>query len=171
MLVSNNALAASVLELTARAAEELFAAYGVTMRAQEGEFVESDVQVFSGAMGFVGRNLRGSCLLVVSEGPLLASCAGGGNVRDWVGELTNQLVGRLKAKLLALGVEVALSTPIILSGVRLRPVPRAALSPRTLRAANGEIVVWVEVESTPDFSLSAEPVEPPSNVEGDIVLF
>merc|ERR1712146_853533 len=38
---------------------------------------------------------------------------------DWIGELANQLLGRLKNKLLSWNVEVALSTPVLVHGAQL----------------------------------------------------
>jgi CheY-specific phosphatase CheX len=37
--------------------------------------------------------------------------------RDWAGELANQVLGRIRNQLLRYGVDVALSTPIVLGGM------------------------------------------------------
>ena len=91
-------------------------------------------------------------------------------MRDWVGELTNQLVGRLKSKLLARGIEIALTTPIVLSGVRLKPLPRGRLEPAVMHAKSGPILIWTEVESDADFAFGAE--QPGlTGHEGAVLLF
>ena len=62
---------------------------------------ESDEVMFSGVMGFVGDSVRGTCLLAAPQGTVQAAAPKDAGARDWVGELANQLVGRLKAKLMA----------------------------------------------------------------------
>jgi hypothetical protein len=159
--------------LGSNACVELFDAYGVELeRLQSGEtaFRASDECVMSGVIGFVGKNVRGTCLLAGNDAPLEASCPPGGQLRDWVGELANQLVGRLKRKLLARGVEVALTTPLVLSGVRLQPLPRGKLTPTVFSTSSGDVMVWIEVEVDQEFSLGDERAHD-EVAEGALVLF
>src|SRR5262245_26937283 len=96
-----------ISEFGAAACVELFGAYGLELRASPATSARSEERHLSGSIGFVGRHLRGTGLLAAAERPLAASCPEqGGALRDWVSELTNQFVGRLKTKLLARGVEV-----------------------------------------------------------------
>jgi hypothetical protein len=152
---------------------ELFGAYGVSLgpaQPHEAAFAHSGARVMSGVIGFVGTHLRGSCLLAGTDAPLEASCPAGGQLRDWVGELANQLVGRLKRKLLARGVTVAVTTPIVLSGVRVEPLPLGRLEPTVFSTAHGNVMVWVEVDVDHDFSLGTERThEVPT--EGALFLF
>ena len=110
-------------------------------------------------------------MLVGHDAPILASCPEGGRCRDWIGELTNQLAGRVKAKILGYGVEVQLSTPVGLSGVALRPLPRTELEPASYSAHGGEVVVWVEIDSDPAFSLGLGEAPAARRAEGEVVLF
>ncbi|MGC4093428.1 MAG: hypothetical protein QM756_37140 [Polyangiaceae bacterium] len=170
MLAENDTVSARVGVLAAVACQELFEAYDVKLVQNAPSPDNSDVQMMSGVMGFVGTRLRGTCLLACATGALEASCPPGGRPRDWVGELTNQLVGRLKTKLLARGVEVFVTTPIVLTGARIRPVPRGMLQPATFASPHGGVLVWVEAESGRDLTLSTEaPV--PNTGEGDILIF
>lgn len=156
--------------LGANACEELFGAYGVRLSTVRKSWGESDERLLSGSMGFVGRHLRGTCLLATTEKALADSCPAQGKLRDWIGELTNQLVGRLKTKLLGYGVEVFVTTPIVLSGVRIRPLPRGMLEPTVFSSTAGDVLVWVEVEADQGFALgSLHPGR--SNVEGEVILF
>lgn len=170
MMTENDTLTAQVGELCAEACGELFAAYGVTLTRTGRAWTQSDTVVVSGVMGFVGSRLRGTCLLAGPSAIIAESCPATGSARDWMGELTNQLVGRLKTKLLSRGVEVALTTPIVLSGARLQPVPRGALLPTVFDSHAGEVLVWVEAESGRDVTLAAAPTDS-SGGEGDIVFF
>src|SRR4051812_18701468 len=89
-----------------RASLELFAAYGLDMEVQQRPWSPTDERLYCGSIGFAGRGLRGTCVLAANERPLLESCPEGGRLRDWVGELANQLAGRVKVQILARGTEV-----------------------------------------------------------------
>ena len=104
MLTENDTVSGRVGALVAEACVELFGAYGVLLSPVEAGLDEGDENVMSGVMGFVGTRLRGTCLLSSAKSTLDASCPAGNRARDWIGELTNQLVGRLKTKLIARGV-------------------------------------------------------------------
>ncbi|HEY6726953.1 MAG TPA: hypothetical protein VI197_23130 [Polyangiaceae bacterium] len=153
------------------ACEELFEAYGVSLTPASKPQRGSRQHMLCGVIGFVGTGIRGSCTLLGHDAPILASCPEGGGCRDWIGELTNQLAGRMKAKFLAYGVEVQLSTPVGLSGVALRPLPRHDLEPASYQAHGGDVVVWVEVESAPAFVMDRAETPAAHRSEGDIVLF
>jgi hypothetical protein len=156
--------------LGSEACTELFDAYGVGLSPAKKDWRVNEERMLSGSMGFVGRHVRGTCLLATTEAPLLKSCPTRGKLRDWVGELTNQFVGRLKTKLLGCGVEVFVTTPIVLSGVRIQPLPRGRLEPFVFSSADGEVLAWVEVDVDDDFVLgSLHPGR--SNAEGEVILF
>jgi hypothetical protein len=163
-------LASHVADLTASSCVELFAAYGVALKANGAEFIASDEVLLSGVIGFVGPELRGTCLLVGNRSPIELSSPQKDHTRDWVGELTNQLVGRLKRKFLGYGLEIALTTPVVLSGVHLRPIPRRELSPRVFSSESGSIMVWVEVEAEPGFALGPA-ISDATSAEGDVLMF
>jgi CheY-specific phosphatase CheX len=86
-----------------------------------------------------------------------------------VGELANQLVGRLKAKLLQRGTTIALSTPLALSGVRVSPLPGTEVEPVVFDAPAGKVLVWLEVEIADGFRLGEER-QLQAN-EGELLLF
>jgi hypothetical protein len=87
-----------------------------------------------------------------------------------VGELANQLVGRLKIKLLGHDIEIGLTTPIVLQGIRLQPLPKAALEPSVFRGAEGTVLVWVEAEVAPGFSMPPAR-NPDAGESGDLMFF
>ncbi|HXS17451.1 MAG TPA: hypothetical protein VN764_09685 [Polyangiaceae bacterium] len=160
-----------VAAMTREACEELFRAYGVTLEPAPQSPLAGAQHMLCGVIGFVGTGIRGSCMLVGHDAPILASCPEGGRCRDWIGELTNQLAGRVKAKFLGYGVEVQLSTPVGLSGVALRPLPSGELEPTSYNAHGGDVVVWVEVDSDPTFSLGLSEAPAARRTEGEVVLF
>ena len=155
--------------MVASAAEELLKAYGVQVERLAEPWVETDEVLYTGVMGFIGEHVRGTCLLAAPMVTVLASAPDEARPRDWVGELANQLVGRLKSKLLAHGTTIALTTPVVLRGVRLQPLPRGSAQPSVFETPAGRALVWLEVEVDSEFKLGA--LEPLGVTEGDIVAF
>jgi CheY-specific phosphatase CheX len=161
-----------VENLAEEACLSLFDAYGVQLEHQQGGAkTPNDERSLTGIIGFTGNSITGMCLVAASEEPLIASNPAGGSLRDWVAELSNQLAGRLKHKLLAQGVEVYITTPIVLRATRIEPLPRRKLVPRGYSLKTGGTVsLWVEVEIGPDFQLSPNEGEVPV-AEGETLMF
>jgi CheY-specific phosphatase CheX len=154
--------------LASSAAVELMQAYGVPLTPATG-WADTDEAMFCGVMGFVGDSVRGSCLLAAPIGALAAAAPAGAAARDWVGELANQLVGRLKAKLLQRGASIALSTPVALCGVKVSPLPRTEVEPVVFESPVGTLLVWLEVEVEVGFQLGEERFL--QATEGELLVF
>ena len=111
----------------------------------------------SDLIGFTGRDVRGTLVLALTEelsglsNPVAGAnpSATGGRViqRDWVGELSNQLLGQIKIELLRHGVEIYVNLPAVLQGQHLAPLPRSQLKPLKFTLANGAAAVWIELEA------------------------
>jgi hypothetical protein len=170
MYLENQSVTDKINELADAACTELFADYGVTLSRGHFEWGVSNDPLLSSVMGFVSEPLRGTCLLACEQAPLEASCPSGGRIRDWIGELTNQLVGRLKIKLLAYDIDVAVTTPIVLQGIRIQPLPKAAAEPALFSGGNGIVLAWTEVEVAGGFSLPA-PRRADAGETGDLMFF
>lgn len=158
-----------IRRLAAEAGVELFRAYGVELAVAPEGWVETDELLLSGVMGFVEEHLSGTCVLAAPKDALMATAPEGARPRDWVGELTNQLVGRLKSKLMGLGLTVAVSTPVVLAGIKLSPLPRGDASPSVYSSPGGRVLVWLEVEVDPAF-VWGTPEESLAQ-EGDFLVF
>jgi CheY-specific phosphatase CheX len=159
-----------VEDLAEGACTDLFAAYGVQIeRSSDSQLMPTGQSCLTGIIGFTGAGITGMVLVAASEEPLAASNPAQGNLRDWVAELSNQLAGRLKHKLINQGAEVYITTPIVLRAMRIEPLPRHEILPRAFRAAGGVIALWVEVETTPGFVLV--PTGESSIAEGETLLF
>src|SRR5688572_21257649 len=90
-------------ELCADACRDLFSDYGVGLKKVG--LMDAPVStsfVVCAVIGFTGRGVRGTLLLATTDEPLGRSSPLGPAVKpgDWMGELSNQLLGRLKSKLL-----------------------------------------------------------------------
>lgn len=155
--------------------QELFAAYDLVLAPRQRESMpEQDQLMFCSVMGFAGKQMRGALVLASSREPLQATNAGDDAVqRDWVCELSNQLMGRIKNRLLPLGAEVHLATPAGLSGKNLSLAPDTLRSPQVFTAAGGHVCVWIDCEYLEGFELS---MTPSGNMEaaiaeGEALLF
>jgi len=153
------------------ACANLFEAYGVPLEPADPNASVEDTLLFTAIIGFSGPGLRGTCILTSTERPLQRSNPAGGSLRDWIAELVNQLVGRVKNLLLQRGAEVYVTTPVVIRGEHLAPLPRFVLKPQAFAATDGgKVFLWVEVEADPGFQLSESPIPAPA-AEGETLLF
>ncbi|MDD9942496.1 MAG: chemotaxis protein CheX [Myxococcales bacterium] len=164
------------------AAIALFSDYGKDLQVSESTKEEKRRLSLSlgAAIGFTSEHVRGVLAIAVDErlakdmNPLSTDDSGAENSKanstDWIGELANQLLGRLKNKLLANGVELALSTPVVVQGTHLR---LGAVHRRATRLlftdAENQAHVWWDAEVDSDLVISESTEEPQS--EGEMVLF
>lgn len=170
MYLENRSVTDTINELASNSCSELFADYGVVLKRGRLRWGNSTEPLLSSVMGFVGEHLRGTCLLACERGPLEASCPPGGRSRDWIGELANQLIGRLKVKLLAYDIDVALTTPIVLQGIQIQPLPRAEFEPAMFSSSSGVLIAWIEVEVASGYNLP-ETRPPDAGETGELMLF
>jgi CheY-specific phosphatase CheX len=141
---------ADILEsITNEACVALFEAYAlslkrvaVTMESQEG-------LMHCGVIGYTGSQIRGTLMLATSSEPVgRTSPSSDASPHEWVGELTNQLLGRIKTRLTRRGVIIHMSTPVVLRGQHLAPVPRSEhdLNPVVFASPAGIVCVWMDAE-------------------------
>jgi CheY-specific phosphatase CheX len=133
---------------TAEAVPQLFATYGIELVSVDQNVRPPISFVTAGVLGFTGPAVRGSLVIALTTGlaeqtnPMGAS----GNPRDWVGELANQLLGRIKLALLDHGLDIYLNLPAVLKGEHLAPIPRREVQPMAFQATEGMVGVWIEIE-------------------------
>jgi CheY-specific phosphatase CheX len=155
----------------AEACRTLFQAYGVELTEIDPNEASADTFLLGAVIGFSGPGLRGTIILASTEMALKDSNPTDGSLRDWIAELANQLVGRVKNRLLRDGVDVYVTTPVVMRGEHLAPLPRFVLQPQAFTARErGKVCLWVEVEAAPDFRLVPALGELPVE-EGSTLLF
>jgi hypothetical protein len=159
---------ARITSMATDACVELMRDYGVALSKRTIGSTLPDGPVLFGIIGFVGRGVRATCLLGAEQALVDASCRSSSRSRDWIAELANQLVGRIKMKLLTHGVNVTMTTPLALSGVQFTPLPRLGQDPALFDSARGTALLWLELETEKEFVLSAEQ---PLNIEPGDLLF
>src|SRR5882724_669396 len=138
---------------------ELFSAYELDLVPRDrSDFPATEELAVCGVMGFGGKSMRGALVLATTREPLEKTNPDSfGSQRDWVCELANQLMGRVKNRLLSRDVEILLATPAGLSGENLSPAPSKLRAPQVFAAANGFVCVWIDCECAEGFELSAMP--------------
>ena len=152
----------------------LFADYKLEIRAGEpGETLATEPFLLCGILGFTAKHMRGALVLATTSEPLeRTNPATNPSHRDWICELVNQLLGRVKNQMLARGVEIFPSTPIALRGEHLSPVLQQRLVAELFTAEGGVICVWMDCEFDDDFELPEEGAEDALALsEGETLLF
>jgi hypothetical protein len=133
---------------------------------------------YAAIIGFASDEVRGMLGLGMYPSTLerLASKYAGSaaSLEDWLGECVNQLLGRLKNKLLGYDVIITLALPTVLRGVHLRFLSTgpAGLWTYSFETAGGPICVWCDVRHAENFVLapSSDP-ETKGTAEGELLLF
>jgi len=143
-------------QVAATACQELLAEYGVAACrcGDQDEPLSPDFLVCS-VISFSGRDVRGTLVLALTA-DVPARSNPVQNPRghaDWVGELSNQLLGRMKMDLLRRGVEIYVHLPAVLRGQHLAPLPRVELKPIKCTSGGGAVAVWIEIETSPGFKV------------------
>lgn len=164
-----SAACAEITRMTAETCVELLHDYGVRLTPTSlGWTSGTPDRVLFGVMGFFGTGLRATCLLGAEQRLVEASSRSASGGRDWIAELANQLIGRLKIKLLAYGLTVTMTTPLALSGVQFRPLPREGQKPLEFKSDVGSALIWLELETDESLVLDAE--RPLSVVQDDVMF-
>ena len=152
---------------------KLFAHYQLDIRArQPNDAVEVEPFLLCGVIGFTSRKMRGVLALATTKEPLELTNPTSTTHRDWICELANQLLGRVKNQMLMRRVELLPSIAIALRGEHLSPVIEQGLVSELFTAQQGVVCVWVDCEFDDDFVFpeTSEGVPPPIS-EGDQLLF
>jgi hypothetical protein len=155
--------------LAAEACIELFGAYGHDLAPATDVLDFQDDLVLSAVIGFGGGGLRGTCLVATNQGLLRSSCPVFCRARDWVGEIANQLIGRLKMKLLRNDVDVMLTTPLAFCGVQLTPSPLSTARPQAFVCSTGFVTVWLEIDVARTFAFGS--LRPLPGETGELLVF
>ena len=127
----------------------------------------------AGIIGFTSDMMRGSIVLALGEKPLRDSASENIHHRDWIQELSNQLLGRIKNKLLNYGLDLQMTTPLSLRGMHLVPQScEETNKPFIFRTNDGDAVcVLFDAEIDDSLELKKIDDEPLCPSEGELLLF
>lgn len=169
-------------ELVTPITSELFGNNGLPLVFDGRDEPEESAQEMVGIIGFTGTEMTGNLMISTSRDiversnplPTEQGIAGEVALRDWVGELSNQLLGRLKNKLLRYGATLEMSPPVTLYGVRVHCViPRSPdAKPFVFSSSSGDrVLIWFDALFEPGFKLDADAEGEACQEEGDLLLF
>ena len=117
---------------------------------------------------FGGHQARGQLALAVTTALLDAPAFAHSPPETWLRELSNQLLGRIKNRLLPTGTVLKMSTPEPLTDPELRQQPLdVGIS---VRGSHGVAVVWFEIDAQPFAPTDNETCET-AVAEGTILTF
>jgi hypothetical protein len=180
----NNAKDHQILnELYVEACRALLSAYGLTANVQEqGGTSTRNKAIYVSLLGASGEGINLSSMLkidrdlVISMHPMGAANVSQPDLEDWCLEINNQLVGRVKNKLLGYGRVVMVGLPVLLTGTDVSAViaPNSEVHQYCVESADGQITLTLATLIARDVELHE--MEPSMNdeavlVEGSVALF
>jgi CheY-specific phosphatase CheX len=125
-------------------------------------------------IGFSGPDVRGYMILGASLGllrrayPLAGDGAPEEDLREWLKELSNQLLGRVKGRLFSRGLGFDVSCPTSMVGMELRGDSGEVMR---FGGESAALLVEFDAEMKPGFVFRAESPTRITPVEGDLLLF
>jgi hypothetical protein len=171
-------------ELYVQACRALLAAYGLTVNVQEhgsGAGARGEDSYLS-VLGASGEGIRLLSMLKIDRGLVISTHPSGltdvsqPDLEDWCLELNNQLVGRVKNKLLGYGRVVIVGLPVLLTGTDVSAVnpPNSKVHHYSVESADGQITLRLATLIAHDVEL--QEMEPSMNeeaalIEGSVALF
>jgi CheY-specific phosphatase CheX len=160
-------------ELTTQCCIELFAHYGVHVAPASTSDRDAPIEL-AGIIGFARKDLRGAVILGSSASVLEHSHVRyeGAERRDWVAELANQLLGRVKNRLVARGVDIEMTTPLSLRGQHLTVGDLDEnMTVLDFRGEHGWVRVWIDLELSGHIEVRPADENGSVAAEGDMMLF
>jgi hypothetical protein len=146
-------------EVAEQCCGRLFASYGYALRpCASGELASGGALTFFGIIGFMATGLHGSLVLGSSDEPLtLSNPARAVPIREWIGELSNQLVGRMKNQLLLHALELRVDTPVTLRDTHMTEARTRGLPSLSLKGSSGLVRVWIDLQLGRGFHMTDDP--------------
>jgi CheY-specific phosphatase CheX len=165
---SDSSVATLLTNLAHEACIGLFEAYGVDLQATEWDAMPRGPLTLTSIVGFGGEAIQGSCILAANARAIEATKQVDVPLGDWVAELGNQLVGRIRNRLLSHGVEVYQTSTVVIRTEAMTPLPSRAFVPLAFESKDGQVFVWVDLEIEEGFRFG-EPAQ--ALEEGEGILF
>jgi CheY-specific phosphatase CheX len=156
------------------AVEGLFSSINVsTQIAAAREVVH--VRDYAGIIGF-GGDSKGTLAIVAKHEVLqklypIQESASAEALADWLGELTNQLLGRLKNLLLRHGLTIALGTPVIARGGEIWSPAQKEPRMYTVLSSAGTLTLFLEWIAADRVEIQEAQAESSIADEGELMLF
>ena len=171
-------------ELYVQACTDLLTDYGLTVTVREHGAASAvrEKPSYMSVLGAAGGEIRLSSMLkidqdmVIGTHPLDSADISQGDLEDWCRELNNQLVGRLKNKLLGYGQTVLAGLPVLIAGTGVHPVaePNSEVRSYSIESAQGQLTLTLT--TLIDSSIELLEVVPAEDdeaayIEGTVAMF
>ncbi len=154
---------------------KLFSDYRLEIRArQPSDLLSAEHFLLCGIIGFTARDMRGALVLAATREPLDQTnhTRTRSTHRDWICELSNQLLGRVKNQMLPKGLELHAATPVSIRGEHLQPIFAQTPVAEIFLAEVGVVAVWLDCEFDEAFVWpTAYECDAPPVSEGEMLLF
>lgn len=164
-------------ELVTTSAQKLFEHYDLPVEVEETHGSRA-LHHYAGVLGFTGEGIKGTIVVSANGQAVAATFPDGGSQQDredWVGELCNQLLGRVANKVLAYGISVRMSTPVSFSGTELNLQDQSKDSSSASWSLRGpgeaELSVHLTAEVEPHVTWESTESAEEAPEEGDLMLF
>lgn len=166
-----------VQDSIAEATTLLFSSFGLVL--DSGEATPDTSFQLVAVIGFTGDQVRGTLGVTVSPEVLTKAFATFGQsdpdqrlLNDFVGEIANQLLGRVKNYWIPSGLDVQITTPIVLRGVSLTicGTEHPTFYERSWVMEGSLVSVWVDAQPAEGLILQP-PTEQQAIQQGEVVLF
>jgi hypothetical protein len=164
----------TVIDLYLSACDELFSTYSLTKRLKRADSDRGKRRGSSyvSVLGATSETIRFSSTVSIDAGLLKTlHPAPGGKVsqrdlEDWCRELNNQLVGRVKNKLLRYGCEVSAGLPVLITGndIDTLGTPGQDLRRYYFATEHGRLALTLAMVPAPDFELKEVAASPDGEV-------
>jgi hypothetical protein len=170
---------ATVIDLYVQCTGELFTAYGLVAGARDTLPRRPHEMRYVSILSASGEKIRLLSTLNIDESLLICMHPSGArelsqrHLEDWCRELNNQLVGRMKNKLLRMGCEVTTGLPSLITGTDISPVSAPDLDFREyfFASAQGRLESTLAMLLAPDLALADAPEAEQVMREGVHALF
>ncbi len=137
--------------------------------------IASDGPTLTGLIGFSGPHMQGALGLMGGHDSLQQTAPQHIKfvAHDWVGELANRALGRIKSAMLKHGVDIQASTPVVLQGISVSVVRSEQVRTFVLKHDNRTIHLWVDYTPEPDLKPEDLTPEDPEEIldSGDLLFF
>ena len=159
--------------LAFEAGMSLFSAYDVSLEPTDlEEYRRNPGLNLVSVIGFAGKEISGTLVLGATREPLERSKPVTSSERDWIAELANQLLGRIKNKVLRRGIEFYAMPPAVVSGAHLAPVvSRPDFRPCVFATPGGVVCLWIEINMRGELHPDPQLMTADIPAEGDLILF
>ncbi len=162
-------------EVVVDATRGLFGAYGLDICGNR--FAQSGWRGPDGSsasvVGFTSPDFSGSLVIGTTLDIVRETSPEASSLHDWMGELANQLLGRIKNRLLRYGVALDMAIPVVIMGIELRtPVVEGRhVLDYGFDSKLGKIVVRVDLTPTWRLHPPCDGEDTTTAEEGELLLF